>query len=204
MPPREIGWIKGHDLCYGGVQHRSSGDGRPRWQQKQKKKNGVNDALSSFTLPSHSKASIRIKADENKDGLKAQTFGFIIHSDRSGVNMNMWPNCRSVMCVFTLYLFCFILFFLKKGITHTTCTRIHVLSALAERVPCSAPTTSTKSGQADGSNERSAKIIQKWTSVTFTCRREHQSLIYTVLDSALHTTWGGWEEGGWREMDEFV
>lgn len=72
------------------------------------------------------------------------------------------------MCVFTLYLFCFLKLKKKKKsrggggeeIRHTTCTRIHVLSALAERVPCSAPTTSTKSGQADGSNERSAKIIQ--------------------------------------------
>lgn len=49
----------------------------------------------------------------------------------------------------------------KKGISHTQHAHASMfLSALAERVPCSAPTTSTKSGQADGSNERSAKIIQ--------------------------------------------
>lgn len=53
-------------------------------------------------------------------------------------------------------LFCKIKFKKKNGgggFTHKTQTRVHVLSALAERVPCSAPTTSTKSGQADGSNE---------------------------------------------------
>lgn len=50
----------------------------------------------------------------------------------------------------------------KKNIqdTHKTHTCVHVLSALAKRVPSSASTTSTKSGQADGSSERSAKIIQ--------------------------------------------
>lgn len=39
-------------------------------------------------------------------------------------------------------------------------TCVHVLSALAKRVPYSTSTTSTKSSQADGSNERSAEIIQ--------------------------------------------
>lgn len=44
--------------------------GPARWSAsltaEAKKKSRVNDALSSSTLPSHSKASIRIKADEKK------------------------------------------------------------------------------------------------------------------------------------------
>lgn len=52
-------------------------------------KSRVNEAISSNTLPSHSKASIRIKADENKDGLKAQTLGFIIHS----LTDQQWAQC---------------------------------------------------------------------------------------------------------------
>ncbi len=44
--------------------------------------------------------------------------------------------------------------------SHETHTCVHVLSALAKRVPSSASTTSAKSSQADGSNERSAEIIQ--------------------------------------------
>lgn len=79
---------------------------------------------------------------------------------------------------------------------------IHVFSALAKTVPSSAWATSAKSSQADGSNERSAEIIQYWTSLTFTCGREQQSLIHAVLDSNtthhLRRVRGGWmKRNGW-------